>query len=285
RRYEAKRISDESVTLDAIWILFAVYHSSGFVFEHSLWVLVPIGAVVAYKGVSRLLLIGVRRSVSQGFAPRLLLLRSFSIGRDSERLLDAIEKHWRRAGSIQMIAGYDLAGRTVEPHELLDFTAGKLSRRFISGPQILERRLAERDTEPDADGRFRINDFFCYDNAWRLALSRLVSDSDCVLMDLRGFSRANTGCVFEIEQLAALVPLEQVIFLVDARSDEALLAETLRNASATFGPDSLNRDMATRGVRVFRAADLTAPTVRRLLAQLSAAAASASRTALHSSTP
>jgi hypothetical protein len=284
RQYEAKRISDEAITIDAIWILFGVSHGVEFVFAHPVWALAAPVAILAYKVVSSRLLLAFH-GAPDGGAPRLLILRSFSIGKDSERLLDSLEKHWRRVGSIQMIAGYDLASRTIEPHELLDFLSGRLDRCFIHGPETLERRIAERDTAPDVDGRYRVNDFFCYDNAWRLALTRLVDDSDVVLMDLRGFSRANTGCVFEIEQLAALVPLAKVIFLVDARTDDALLRETLASAAARLGPDSPNSDMATRGVRVFRAGKLGAAMVRRLLAELSAAAASSTRTALHSSTP
>jgi hypothetical protein len=285
RQYEAKRISDESVTIDAIWILFTVSHGVEFAMAHPAWSLGALAAFVAYKMVSGWFLRSLRNAALEGHAPRLLLLRSFSIGKESERLLDSLEKHWRRIGSIQMIAGYDLASRTIEPHELLDFASGKLARRFIDGPPALEQRMAERDTAPDADGRYRVNDFFCYDNAWRLALTRLVGDSDVVLMDLRGFSRKNAGCVFEIEQLAALAPLAKVIFLVDARTDDGLLRETLRNAAARLAPDSPNSDMASRGVRVFRAGQLGAAMVRRLLAELSAATVSSTRTALHSSTP
>ena len=41
-----------------------------------------------------------------------------------------------------------------------------------------------------------------------MVLSRLVHESDAVLMDLRGFSRGNAGCVFELQELARLVPLD-----------------------------------------------------------------------------
>lgn len=70
----------------------------------------------------------------------LLLLRSFSLGKASERLFDALERYWRHAGSIQLIAGVDLATRTIEPHEFLDFMSGKLARRFIDGPAALAQR-------------------------------------------------------------------------------------------------------------------------------------------------
>ena len=126
-----------------------------------------------------------------------------------------------------MIAGVDLAHRTVEPHEFLDFISGKLARRFIGGAADLEQRMQERDMRPDRDHRFRVNDFFCYDDTWKMVLSRLVRDSDAVLMDLRGFSRQNAGCVFELGELARMVPLERVVFIVDRRTDEQLLAETL----------------------------------------------------------
>jgi hypothetical protein len=232
RRYEAKQISDESITVDAVWLLFAVSHSIGLVFEHPLWALAGVAAFGVYKACVHVGFSWLGRRVGPGKAPALLVLRSFSIGRDSERLFDAIDKHWRRVGSIQMIAGVDLAWRTVEPHELLDFASGRLARRFIDGPQALDRRMSERDAGPDRDLRFRVNDYFCYDDTWKMVLLRLVHESDAVLMDLRGFSRQNAGCVFEIQELARLVPLGRVVFVVDGRTDERLLAEALGGSRA-----------------------------------------------------
>ena len=228
RQYQAKHISDESVTMDAIWILFAIASSIDLVFEHPLWALAGVVAFAAYKLVVRVALswLGRDRDVRQK-SPVLLVLRSFSIGRDGERLFDIVDRFWRRVGSIQMIAGVDLARRTIEPHEFLDFMSGKLARRFIDGSAALEQRMQERDTKPDRDLRFRVNDFFCYDDTWKMVLSRLARESDAVLMDLRGFSRNNAGCVFELGELARMVPLERVVFVVDRRTDEQLLAETL----------------------------------------------------------
>jgi hypothetical protein len=115
------------------------------------------------------------------------LLRVFSLGRRSERLFDALATHWRHVGNIRLIAGPDLATTTVEPHEFLGFLSGKLARRFIDGPETLDLRLSETDLEPDPDGRFRVSDYFCYDDTWLTVLSRLADESDAVLMDLRGF--------------------------------------------------------------------------------------------------
>ena len=234
RRYQAKLISDESVTVDSLFLLFTVTHSMGLVFEHVAWAFAGVAAFAAYKASVRIGFSWLRRHGSaRRKTPKLLLLRSFSIGRKSERLFDALEKHWRRVGSIQLIAGIDLARRSVEPHEFLDFVSGKLARRFIDGPETLARRLGELDTEPDRDLRFRVNDFFCYDDTWKMVLSSLVRESDAVLMDLRGFSRQNSGCMFEIQQLASMVPLERVVFIINESTDQRLLAQTLQSAESS----------------------------------------------------
>ena len=264
RRYQAKKISDESVTVDALWMLFTVVHSMDLVFGHPLWTLAGPVAFAAYKVCARagFSWLGRADDLSEK-SPALLVLRSFSIGSDSERLFDVVGRHWRRVGSIQMIAGIDLVSRTVDPHEFLDFTSGKLSRRFIESPAALEQRMRERDTRPDRDLRFRVNDFFCYDDTWKMVLSRLVDESDAVLMDLRGFSRQNAGCVFELHELVRLVPLEQVVFIVDRRTDEALLAETLGD----------------RRAGVLRLGPMNGPQVRQLLRAMAAAATPAAANA------
>ena len=258
RQYQAKQISDESLTIDAIWAVFAIAHSLSLVFGHPLWALAGIVAFAAYKACVRAGLQWARRDdeVTRK-SPILLVLRSFSIGKDGERLFDVVDRFWRRVGAIQMIAGVDLARRTVEPHEFLDFISGKLARRFIDGPGELEQRMQERDSKPDRDLRFRVNDFFCYDDTWKMVLSRLARESDAVLMDLRGFTRSNAGCVFELRELARMVPLERVVFVVDRRTDENLLTETLGECRAG----------------VYRLTSMKGRHVRRLIQSLAAAAA------------
>ena len=232
-RYEAKAISDESLTVDSIMLLFAINHGMLLVFAHPLWFLAGLAAFAAFKLVSRLALARLSTAGARGAAPRLLLLRSFSIGRSSERLFDRLMRYWRRAGSVQMITGLDFATRTVDPQELLDFTTGKLARRFIGDDAALDQRLRERDLRPDRDGRFRINEFFCHDHTWRQVLLRLVGDSDVVLMDLRGFTKNNAGCLFELQQLARTGALARAVFLVNDDSDESLMAEVLGTGEAT----------------------------------------------------
>ena len=230
RRYQARRTSDQALTLDAMWLLFAVVQSITFAFEGWMWVFTGLAAFLAYKLVCTMGFAwsGIARAVDSGRT--LLLLRVFALGARSERLFDALSKRWLRAGSISMIAGPDLVMTTVEPHEFLDFMAGELPRRFVRGRDDLERRLASADRGPDPDGRYRVNEFFCHADTWQHTVVRLAAEADVVLMDLRGFSPANQGCLFEIRHLVAAVDLQRVVFLFDENTDHAFLHAALEDA-------------------------------------------------------
>src|SRR5262249_26666177 len=53
KRYEQKKLSDQSITLDSLWLLFAVTQSIGLAFESPPWILTGFVAFVAYKLVSK----------------------------------------------------------------------------------------------------------------------------------------------------------------------------------------------------------------------------------------
>lgn len=242
RRYERKQVSDESITFDAIWLLFGVEQSIGLAFQGAGWVLSGVVAFAAYKLVTTLALSALAsRSGRDGSNARLLLLRVFALGRRSERLFDTVGSYWRHVGSIQLIAGPDLITKVVEPHEFLDFLSGRLARRFVDGPETLERRFSEMDTGRDRDGRFRVNEFFCHDHTWRDVLSRLVGQGDTVLMDLRSFSPANAGVAFELEELLNQVRLERVVFAIDRTTSREYLGQVVEQACARLGSTSPNQ--------------------------------------------
>jgi hypothetical protein len=227
RLYLWRLISDQSVLIDSLWFLFALTSVVDFAFFGDFWFLAPLGAFAIYKLIA---LVGFtlfgEKPTGMATDPKLLLLRVFSLGKRSARLFNAFAKQWRHVGHIRLIAGPDLATSTVEPHEFLDFISGKLDRRFISGPDTLVRRLSETEQRRDFDGCYRVDDFFCHDDAWQMVLKRLARDSDAVLMDLRGFLPANQGCVFEINELLNVVPLGRLVVVVDATTDLAFLRET-----------------------------------------------------------
>jgi len=263
-RYERKLISDQSLTLDTLWLLFGIVYGIGLSFEGPIWIFSGLVAFLAYKaavyfGFSSL------KHPSPGPGARLLLLRVFSLGKRSEQLFDAFGLHWRYVGSVHMIAGPDLATTTVEPHEFLDFLTGKLSRRFIDSRETFNHRLKERDHQPDHDWRFRVNDFFCFDDTWKMVLTQLVSESDTVLMDVRGFSRERAGCIFEINHLINSASLERVVLLVDATTDEPFLQHTIQQAWDRLPASSPNYQAPAPQLRLFQYTDKDPQSLHHLL--------------------
>ncbi|MCI0551769.1 MAG: hypothetical protein L0287_12515, partial [Anaerolineae bacterium] len=237
------------------------------------WFIASLMAFVVYKVVSwaGFAYFGYKASTSRK-SPNLLLLRVFSLGSRSERLFDILGMYWRYVGSIRLIAGPDLATATMEPHEFLDFLSGKLARRFIDTPQTLDLRFSEMDLQPDRDGQFRVNDFFCYDDTWRMVLSRLVSNSDVVLMDLRGFSSQNAGCIFEINELINSVTLGRMIFIIDDTTDELFLRQVLQKSWDNMRSTSPNYSSTSGLLRLFHLKGLRNNDLLQFLHVLSTAA-------------
>jgi hypothetical protein len=266
RLYRAQWISDQSIQIDAVWLVFAIEYS------HTDWPFAGFGAFLVYGVVAR---VGLRLFVSRGKAdiqaPRLLLLRVFALGSRSESLFRSFSLLWRYTGSMRMIAGPDLANATVEPHEFLDFLAGRLQRRFITGPAVLEQRLAETQLRRDPDGRFRVSTFFCHADTWQSVLRRLARESDLVLMDLRGFTSTNQGCIFELNELLDAVSLRHLLLLVDDTTDEAFLTQVLQHGWRQISAGSPNRADAAPQVRIYRLAGSGAEGSGALVATLAGA--------------
>jgi hypothetical protein len=105
----------------------------------------------------------------------------------------------------------------------------------VSGREHLEQRLRSLDEARDPDGRFRVNEFLCHDDTWQGTLESLLLRSEAVLMDLRGFTHANSGCLYELGKLAEHRKLERTLFVVDDTTDEELLRTTLSRAAAEGG--------------------------------------------------
>lgn len=256
RLYQAKKLSDQAILLGAVWLQFAIFWYAILAFAGYAWVLTAIPAFAVYVLLLRAgFALRNRRMVSSIHRRRLLVLRVFALGKRSERLFEVVSNRWRHVGSIAQIAGPDLVEATVQPHEFLDFMSGKLTRRFIDGEESLARSWSEADLGRDGDGRFRVNDFFCYDDTWKLVLDRLIADANAVLMDLRGFSARNSGCAFEIEQLINVFPLRHTVFIVDETTDELALNAILKEVSQRIPEASPNKEsLQLCAVRFGRAA-------------------------------
>ena len=162
-------------------------------------------------------------------------------------------------------APFEVARGRFEPDEFLDFLSGRLARGYISSDTDLDRRLAAPDPGPDGDGRYRVDEFFCRADTWQPTVTRLMAHSDLVAMDLRGFTSARKGCIFELGVLLETVPLGRVALLIDHTTDEPLLRRTLADLSTTITSRSPNATAGPATVRIIDLAGGYPAAVRRLM--------------------
>ncbi|SFL31978.1 hypothetical protein SAMN05216302_106012 [Nitrosomonas aestuarii] len=263
--YASRIISDQSLVVDSVMLIFAIYYAINIAFEGPIWVLSGVAAFVAYNLIVRQ---GMKYVVhrSSPVMP-LLVLRVFSLGNKSEALFQAITQRWRYLGNVQLIAGPDLATATIEPHEFLTFLSGRLKQEFIHDEKTLQQRLAALDTQKDFDGRFRINELFCYADTWKLALAELVKQQHTVLMDLRSFSTRKPGCIHELNTLVRVVPLHRILLVVDETTDMNFLFQVLQKAWQQCRGNGIADSVDGHAIRVCKLA-LSADPVKVLIPEL-----------------
>lgn len=228
--YRAKRFSDLGYLLAAYW--FVVLAAS------ALPALQGVGWVALTQLLPWLWLPLANRVLRGWLAPRkppptLLVLRVFQQDAGVQVLFDRVVERWRLSGNTVLIAGTDLLSRTLDPDDLFTFLNGQLASRFVADQEQLARRLRELDRAPDPDGRYRVNECYCFDGSWQMALAALVAQADVVLMDLRGFQARNQGCRHELEVLVCAAPtLRRVVLLYDGRTAREVAQADLLGAPA-----------------------------------------------------
>ena len=229
--FERKRFSDLQLVVDCWWVIVTAEVIAGhLVAPFGLpGIGIGVAAFAAYR-LGTLVTLRLLRGESAHIPRRLLLLRVFGYQKRTESLFDRIAQRWRFRGPVQLIAGVDLAMRTADPGDILAFVGGRLRDVYVSTVEQLPGRLQRLDMARDPDGRFRVNDVFCVDSTWRETLQQLLTVTDVVVMDLRGFSTMNAGCVFELEQLVAQLPTEAIVLVCDKTTDLELLAKLSEQA-------------------------------------------------------
>ena len=227
--YRRKRFSDLGYLFAAYWLVILVasalpgLQSVGAASLTQLlpWLWIPLAAVVLRGWL-----------VPPGSPPpTLLVLRVFQQDARVQALFDRVVERWRLSGNTVLIAGTDLVSRTLDPDDLFAFINGRLESRFIADEAGLDERLRGFDFDPDPDGRYRVNECYCFDSTWQAALAALVREADVVLMDLRGFQPSNLGCRHELAVLSGADHLRRVVLLHDAHT-----ARTVAEADTAGAP-------------------------------------------------
>jgi hypothetical protein len=197
--YRRRQLSDQTFLFDSLWLLVSLWVS--------LYLMGSRRPFLYLLGLLPFLLYKI--TVKYGLRPlaaraeplpkaRLLFLRVFGSSSRSEKLLELLAARWRYAGSIQLISATDVARGRFEPDEFLVFVSGRLASSYISSGADLERRLAGLDHRPDPDGRYRVHEFFCRADTWQPTVTRLMAQSDLVVMTLRAFTSEKKGALFEL---------------------------------------------------------------------------------------
>jgi hypothetical protein len=156
-------------------------------------------------------------------APRsarsLLVLRVFSHDAKAERMLDALQTRWRFAGPVLQIGGPDLATLNLDLYEFVKLVTFRL--HDLVQPRGLPDAAfaASLDLAADREGRFRVNEVYCFDSSWKTMVERLMAMSDAIVLDLRGFTAQRGGTTHEVVRLAALGVLDRVVAVTDAQTD------------------------------------------------------------------
>jgi hypothetical protein len=162
---------------------------------------------------------------------------------------------WRTGGFIALVAlsgfvalGVVLQKPAWEPHAftitsvlltglLLLYGAATqllLRREFVRSRAQLAAVLDQMEQKPrNLDLSFRRLEAMCHNDTWQIAVDEFAARSQALLMDLRGFSKERKGCQTEVDYLLDTVPLKQVLFLVDAGGDHALVQQMILETART----------------------------------------------------
>jgi hypothetical protein len=243
--YERKQFSDVQLLVDCWWLIVAADQGATTlaIGQGGRGLLTVGAALIAYRMTVALALrrlpIGDPR-----LPPRLLLLRVFGYQGRTESLFDHVAQRWRFRGPVQLVAGLDLATRSVDPGDMLAFVNGRLDDQYIAAAGDLPGRVAAIDVARDPDGRYRVSELYCHADTWQPAVQALLDVSDTVLMDLRGFSTRSLGCRFELEQLVRRVPADRIVLICDRTTDLRLLGETLSAAWTSARAEGCTRGPA-----------------------------------------
>jgi hypothetical protein len=81
----------------------------------------------------------------QAHPPTLLVLRVFQQDTQTQSLFDHVIERWRLSGNTVLIAGTDLANRTLDAEDIFQFLDRRLAERFVVSP-AMSRGASPRST-------------------------------------------------------------------------------------------------------------------------------------------
>jgi hypothetical protein len=228
--YRTRLAGQQSLAAYSIWLVFVAMFAFSLVPDHG------IGAAAFCAFVSFAVYLTatrwLERWLNKGPArkpPRLLWLRFHPLPASIEPVREALNKSWRYGGNVIMLADVELAPSSEQRSGFLSFLVRELDSAFITEIPALGSVLDELDKdagepdEPDKDGRFRELDLFCSSQVWPDAFDQISARCNVVLIDLRGFAAANSGCRLRLDQVLSSMPPEHAVLMIDGATQLDLL--------------------------------------------------------------
>jgi hypothetical protein len=200
--------------------------------SYSMWVAwLPLLWMVAPVAVYTIVL-GRRRDTEPGLD--LLMLRVFSRRSREQKFLDQVQSRWRYLGAVQQAGGPDLVDVNVSPYECAMFLSSRLQDLYLPAALDADQLRGRFDYLPDREGRYRINEMFNFNTAWKNNVEQLILLSKTIMLDLRGLTADRQGTSYEIGLLARHGLLSRVVAIGDDTTDWAHVDRQLRSASASL---------------------------------------------------
>jgi len=214
--YNSKNINGQILLIDCLWLTQVIFMTSMPYNDHRA-ITYAFLILLVYKIVQLVMMKLLGQNAHAGSHQQLLVLRVFSLGKESEKLFGYVASNWLSKGYIKLIAGFDLTNSLVDIDDLLTYLSGGIRKRFCLSETLIIENVNKIDKLPDIDGRYRVNEMYCNNSTWKTVLDKLLPGTNRILMDLRGFSAANKGCIHEIQQIIYSVPMEKVLFVSDSK--------------------------------------------------------------------
>jgi len=92
----------------------------------------------------------------------------------------------------------------------------------------------------------------CHDDDWKLAVESFASVSDCLLIDLRGFSAKNAGTAYELGFVVNNVALENVLCIADKTTDIKAVEKVFADRWSHMVKKSVNYHSNGRALQIYK---------------------------------
>jgi len=124
--------------------------------------------------------------------------------------------------------------------------------RFIYSMVKLQRAVQKiTGSKRSISGTFKNTTLFCVDNTWKKAVQQMMPVSKAVLMDLRGFSKQNRGCEYELGLLIDNYEVNKIVLLADEGPNLELIKDILKERWQQIKASSPNANLQEPVIKIY----------------------------------